>query len=141
MKDIVQKVTTAGAVIRNGKILIVKRSDDDDAFPGLWEFPSGKKEPMEWVEDSVVREVREETGLKVKVINIIFTFNFTMEKPDKVVDATQLVFLVEAEEDSEVNLSEEHSEFKWIGPDEVDNYNISNETKTAIKKAFIFAQK
>lgn len=136
MKNIVQKVTTGGAVINDGKILILQRSLKNSVYPGLWELPSGKKEPMESVWDSVVREVKEETNIDVKPIDIVSTFNFEIDKPDEIRDVTQLIFLVEAFGSIKVVISDEHDNFRWINRDEMKDYNLSKETKTAIEKAF-----
>jgi len=136
MKNIIQKVTASGAVIKDGKILILQRAQDDDIFPGLWELPSGKKEPRESVYDAVVREIKEETDVDVMVLDIIFTFNFEVEKPDEIKDFTQLVFLVEPVGDANVKISNEHQDFKWVSKEDLDNYNLSKETKEAINKAF-----
>ena len=56
------------AVICNdqGKILIDRRLDKGD-MAGLWEFPGGKIEPGETVEDCVIREIKEEINLDVRV--------------------------------------------------------------------------
>lgn len=140
MKNTIQKVTTAGAVVKNNKILVVKRASDDDSYPNLWELPSGKKEPLEKVTDSVVREVFEETGLKVKVLDTIFSFNFSIEKESEIKDFTQIIFAVETVGENQVELSGEHQEFKWIAESELDSLNISEETKEGIKKAFNYSR-
>ncbi len=58
------------AVIReNGKILVSRRLDC-----GKWEFPGGKIEPGETERDCIRRELREETGLHVKALDILFDF-------------------------------------------------------------------
>ena len=57
----------AAAIIwRRGKILIARRKEQD-LLGGLWEFPGGKQEPGESLEQTVVREVREELGIMVRV--------------------------------------------------------------------------
>jgi 8-oxo-dGTP diphosphatase len=141
MKNVVLKVLTAGAIIRSDKILIVQRSLNDNSYPGLWELPSGKKEPLELATDSVVREVLEETGLRIKTVDIIHTFNFIADNADETKDFTQLVFYTEETgQPQEVVLSREHQAYRWVIVDELNNLNISQETKEGIIKAFRYTK-
>jgi mutator protein MutT len=55
-------------VMRNGKVLICQRRDDDDALPGYWEFPGGKCEAGETLEQCVIRELREEVNIDARPI-------------------------------------------------------------------------
>src|SRR5687768_14110960 len=89
-KQIVQKVVVGGVVIKDNKILIIQRSADEDNYPNLWELPSGKREDFESSEVAVVREVKEETGLTVKVVKPISVFEFKNEKPNEIRDVTQI---------------------------------------------------
>jgi len=55
------------AVIRNrGKILITQRPEKG-LLGGLWEFPGGKKEPQETLEQCLKREIQEELNIDIKV--------------------------------------------------------------------------
>jgi HAD superfamily hydrolase (TIGR01450 family) len=57
----------AGVVLdESGRVLLMRRSDN-----GRWGIPSGHVEPGETVQTAVVREIREETGLKVEVVELI----------------------------------------------------------------------
>ena len=56
----------AGLVFHGGKLLITQRRLDDH-LGGLWEFPGGKLEPGETFSDCLVRELREELGIDVRV--------------------------------------------------------------------------
>lgn len=62
---------TAAAIIifPTNKILLIKRGTI--VFRGFWALPGGKVDGGEIVEEAVVREVREETGLKVKIVRKI----------------------------------------------------------------------
>ena len=60
-------VPCVGAVVRDdaGRLLLIRRGHEPSR--GLWSLPGGRVEPGETLEEAVVREVREETGLEVRV--------------------------------------------------------------------------
>ena len=63
-------VEVAAAIIRDGdKILICQRADDDDCGM-LWEFPGGKREIGETLEQCIIREMREELELEICIQGI-----------------------------------------------------------------------
>jgi A/G-specific adenine glycosylase len=57
-----------GVIWHNQKFLIARRKETQ-MLGGLWEFPGGKKTDNETIEETVLREIKEETGLTVKVIS------------------------------------------------------------------------
>ncbi len=63
----------AGAIIHKGDNVLIGRKDRNKPHPsrGQWAFPAGMVEPKESPFDAVVREVKEETGLKVRSKNVI----------------------------------------------------------------------
>ena len=132
MKQINQRVVVGGVIVHDNKVLIVQRASDEEAYPDLWEVPSGKKEPLEKVTNAVLREVKEETGLTAEIVKVVDVFNFSVEKSDEIRDVTQINFLLKLVGNSEVKLSKEHQNFSWITKDEINNYNLSEETKTSI---------
>lgn len=66
------------AVIWNddGKILIDRRKQEG-LLGGLWEFPGGKIEPNESVEDCIRREIKEELDIEVTVGDRLITIEHT----------------------------------------------------------------
>lgn len=62
--------TVAGIIeFPDNKILLVKRKTV--VFKGYWALPGGKVDPGETVEQSVLREIKEKTGLEVKIVKKI----------------------------------------------------------------------
>ena len=57
-------VRAAGGIVRNaeGQILMIFRR-------GVWDFPKGKAEQGETIEETAVREVLEETGIQARIAN------------------------------------------------------------------------
>tara|TARA_Y100001968_G_scaffold328596_1_gene376090 strand:- start:624 stop:1763 length:1140 start_codon:yes stop_codon:yes gene_type:complete len=58
---------------KNGEILIDQRLDSS-SMGGMWEFPGGKKEFNESIENTIEREIREEVGIQVKVGEKLLSF-------------------------------------------------------------------
>lgn len=60
------RTVTAIIEFQNNKILLVKRGTV--VFKGYWALPGGRVDSGETIEQAVVREVKEETGLDVKIV-------------------------------------------------------------------------
>lgn len=66
------RVPCVGAVVRDDdRLLLVRRGTEPGR--GRWSVPGGRVEPGESTRDAVVREVHEETGLRVEVLARIGT--------------------------------------------------------------------
>lgn len=95
-------------VNENGKFLLVKRSEMD-TMPGLWEMPGGKIEFGEEIKPALIREVQEETGLTVEVLNPLAVKADTEGERHLI----RISFMTKAKS-NEVRLSSEHSEYRWV---------------------------
>lgn len=65
--EITHYQVTAGIIFFGDRILISRRKDDGP-LGGLWEFPGGKLEEGETLEQCLAREVREELDIDVEVM-------------------------------------------------------------------------
>jgi A/G-specific adenine glycosylase len=59
-------VTAAVTIAADGRILVAQRNADD-MLGGLWEFPGGRREEGETLQECLVREMREELNIEVEV--------------------------------------------------------------------------
>ena len=84
-KKKVPHIVVGAAVVTNrkGEVLIAQRRDTD-MLGGLWEFPGGKQEPGETIQQCIARELKEELGINVEIGDFLITVkhaysHFTME--------------------------------------------------------------
>jgi len=63
---------SAAIILKNGKVFIQKRPQGG-LMGGLWEFPGGKLESGEPPEDGLLREIREELGVRVSISEKMMT--------------------------------------------------------------------
>lgn len=130
----VQKIVVSGLLQYDGRILLIRRSSGEALFPGYFEFPSGK---VEFGEDPVIaleREFLEETNLKIKVGEPLRTFAYVSDEGQR--HSVEIVFRVSLVSDpSEIKLSEDHDEYKWVPSSEVSSLQLSEE----IRKSFDYA--
>lgn len=59
------KITSNAIIIKNNRILMGKRRMTKKYFPGHWDIVGGHVEKGETLKEAMIREVKEEVGLKV----------------------------------------------------------------------------
>ncbi len=63
-----------GLIVHDGKLLMVQRDEPEVKGAHLkWEIPGGKVDFGETPEESIVREIKEETGVNIRVKRLIPT--------------------------------------------------------------------
>ena len=110
-------VSTVVYWVASKTILVLKRSDN-----GKWNFPGGKVEPGENLEQAAAREVLEETGLKIKPTRIVHLFSNATD------DGGTFIFIMfkAATANSDVKLNKEHSEYRWVNYEQLSDQIARN---------------
>jgi len=123
---------TAIAVVEfpNNKILLINRGTV--VFRGYWALPGGKVEVEETVEDAVVREVKEEIGLKVEIIRKIGEYHYSGTNNGIDYDYYPTCFLVKVVEGKIKRQKEEIENIKLFDLDDIPN-KLAFEHSTIIK--------
>ncbi|MEB2776477.1 (deoxy)nucleoside triphosphate pyrophosphohydrolase [Algoriphagus sp. D3-2-R+10] len=108
---------TCALIILDNKVLCAQRSETMP-LPGLWEFPGGKIEEDESPEACLIREIKEELAISIRVISSLRLNKHSYSK-GKVI---QLMPFICRWESGEINLLE-HQEVKWLSRDELNSLN------------------
>ena len=109
-------LVATGAIIENsstGKILLLKRSNTKDFSAGIWEYVTGRLHQFEEPAEGLRREVREEVGIEIDIVKPISVFHIF--RGEKTAENELVGVMYWCKTDSEeVELSEEHSDFRWV---------------------------
>ncbi|PKL69129.1 MAG: NUDIX hydrolase [Methanobacteriales archaeon HGW-Methanobacteriales-1] len=105
----------------DGKILIIKRSTDSKTNPGKWEFPGGKVDPEESFDQALLREVYEETNLKIGLDHVVGV----SEQNLHVIRAVHIIMSGNIIE-GELKLSNEHEGYAWVFFEDLGEYELAD---------------
>lgn len=102
-------------LINDGDILVLQNSpqQNNKDIIGQWELPGGRVEDGEIPETAVEREVEEETGLDCELVRPLATITVAEDGRERGCQ----YFLLKTDS-RKVRLSREHSDHRWIKPDE-----------------------
>jgi len=107
------------------KFLLLKRSDKVLAYKNLWSTVAGFIDDKQSLEEKVVEEITEELGLKKDDIKTIKQGEvYTFKDKDIGRDWVRHLFLVEIAS-PKIKLDEEHTDYRWIVPEEIDGYHTT----------------
>lgn len=124
-------IAVKGILIHDKKVLIVQRSKDDGFLANSWEFPGGKVEFAETLEQGLQREFLEETSIAIQPKNISYTNTFITNPYHKIV---MLTYSVVALSEPIVQLSFEHQDYMWATKEELLNH-LNAETVKSLKQS------
>lgn len=115
-----QKEHSAGGVILDsGKLLIILMNTLSGQK--IWTFPKGHLEKDESPQAAAIREVREETGYKCRIVKKIFDAHYSFFKNGFKVDKTVDWFIMEKTGNrGEVETPDEISGLKWLSINEAE---------------------
>lgn len=141
------KFLQKAALVHEGKVLIMKRSDQAVSRPGGWDLPGGNAEWPTLTEltanvhrAEIVREVIEETGWSFDENifsdeNLVhFSTYFEPARPNYAFICGWRVLVPTGFDPSTIKLSPEHKEYKWISVAELDTYDFIEPAGAFIKE-------
>lgn len=122
-----------GFIVRDTKIFIARRSATKQFSPNRFELLGGHIDKGETPEQALVREIREELGIDVRVGRPVGAFIYQDNEGYKM-EVGYLCYPLDAKEPT-IN-SQDHSEAKWISYEQIDQFEKEDEETDLLRKAF-----
>ena len=102
------------AIIRRDGFVLACRRRPERAAGGRWEFPGGKVEHGETAEAALVREIREELGVGIRVLGVLTTDDTRLGA--RIIRLTCLEVELT---DAAPTASTDHDQLRWVAPGEL----------------------
>lgn len=105
----------------NNKILILKRSTESKTNPGKWELPGGKVDQGESFDQALIREVYEETKLKISLEHVvgISEQNLHLIRAVHIIMSGKII-------GGNLTLSNEHEGYAWVFFENLEEYELAD---------------
>ena len=103
------------AIIEQDDLVLCALRSEHMVLPGKWEFPGGKLEVNELPEDALIREIKEELNIEIKIIEALPIAEHAYV-PEKII---QLIPYRCAIVGNETPSASEHAELRWVKRDEL----------------------
>ena len=135
MPDLHTISVTVILVNKEGRFLIVKRSDNLERWPGKWAVPGGKLEKKGYInrkfdtkgdiwydviEMSIRREVKEEVGLDLGDVEYVTSLAFMKDDGNPHL----IISLYSNDHSGKIKLNDELTDFRWVTLKEAEKYDL-----------------
>lgn len=128
---------SAGGIIFNqhGQVLLICNAAMRDPNKAYWGFPKGHLENGESSKDAALREVKEETGLDVEIIDKVGEDRYVFSKDGEKIFKVATFFLMQTQDTNIVIQEQELLDAKWFDPEEALKIISFSSGRNLLKKA------
>ena len=130
-----------GAVVLDGDlVLLVKRGGV--TLPGKWSIPGGLVELGETTRDAVVREVAEECGLEIEIVDVCGVLDRVVRDAEgRVRYHWVLVDYLALARGGTLCAGDDAADARWVRVDEVEQYDTTDGLMDMIKRAIALRER
>ncbi len=133
-EDSLLQIRITGVLIEDNKILIVKQKITPERS---WSLPGGRVQKGEMLEEAIIREMREETGLQTSVTKLLYVCDYPEVEPP-ILHISFLLDRIGGEMRLPSNEFDENPIFdvKMVPIDDLPSYDFSDKFKDLVQKGF-----
>jgi ADP-ribose pyrophosphatase len=122
MTPAVPSVGVGGVVVRDGSVLLIRRGKEP--LRGRWVVPGGTVELGETLEEALVREMEEETGLVVEPLEVLTVFDRIERDGERVSYHCVIVDFLCRWRSGEAKAASDALEVAWAEPGDLEHFDL-----------------
>lgn len=119
------QISVAIIMNENNELLIAQRPNEA-MLGGLWEFPGGKQESNESIEDALLREIKEELGVEITILNEFMQLDHAYSH----FSIHMTAYLCSLADSTQQPKPKASQQIRWIPVEELTNYPFPKANRT-----------
>jgi 8-oxo-dGTP diphosphatase len=131
-------VGVGGVVVRDGRVLLARRGKEP--LYGRWTVPGGTVELGETLEEAVVREMEEETGLRVEPVEVLTVFDRIEREGERVTYHYVIVDYRCRWRSGEPRAASDALDVAWASAEELPGYDLPPKALEVVRDALLRAR-
>lgn len=131
-------VGVGGVLVRDGKVLLIRRGKEP--LRGRWVVPGGTVELGETLEEALVREMLEETGLAVAPVEVLTVFDRIQKDAGEVTYHYVIVDYLCRYEGGEARAGSDAEALAWAAPGDLFAYDLPAKALEVVQDGFVRAE-
>lgn len=133
-----QRTIVCPLIENDGAYLLCKMPSDRGVFPGQWALSGGGMEPGERIEEALRREIREELGDKLEIVEVTpWTFRDDTRTKTYADGSTEEIYMIYLIFNCRagnrlVEINDEFEDHAWVRPGEFEAYDLNAATRITL---------
>jgi len=137
MEIVKQFIAVRAVIVKDSNVLIIREASQykGGTHHGKYDFPGGKIKVGESISTALLREVKEEIGVAVKVLNPFFVDEWMPIIKGEQIQIIGIFFKCELLAD-DIKLSADHDDYKWVSSESYVSVPLIDATRKALESFF-----
>ena len=128
-----EHLDVVAAVIRDGERILITKRKEGSYMAGRWEFPGGKMEKGEKPYQALIREIKEELCVEIKIDKLLYVKQHIYELSDDRKRRVKLLFYEAGISKGEIRCVG-CSEYRWVMPKELTGFDFVDGDRELVEK-------
>ena len=124
-------IVGVGAVVwKDDRLLLIRRGRNPRK--GSWSLPGGRQELGETVNQAAAREIREETGIEIRILDTLAVIDLIDRDGDAIAHHYTVIDVQAEWVAGEARAGDDAEAVAWVLPDQLDGYDLTEKLREVI---------